>query len=46
MTNGGWWPCYRPLSGSYFSVTSDLSEVDFMEAMIYNQQAIQLKAKV
>ena len=42
MTDGGWYLCPESMSGTTFGVYSMLTAVNFMEAMAYSQEAIQL----
>jgi hypothetical protein len=46
MTDGGWYPCLTTMIGTTFGVFSTLERINFMEAMAYSQEAIQMNAGV
>ena len=46
MTDGGWYPCLKSLTGNTFGVYSTIKILNFMEVMAYSQEAIQTNAGV
>jgi len=46
MTDGGWYPCPKSLTGNTFGVYSTTKVLNFMEVMAYSQEAIQTNAGV
>jgi hypothetical protein len=44
MTEGGWNMCPNSMIGTTFGVYSTTTFVDFVEAMAYSQEAIQMNA--
>ncbi len=46
MTDGGWYLCTNSITGTTFGVFSTSTAVNFMEAMAFSQEAIQMNAGV
>ena len=44
MTDGGWYPCATSLTGTTFGVYTTSTLLNFVEAMAYSQEAIQMNA--
>jgi hypothetical protein len=42
MTDGGWYPCPKSLTGNTFGVYSTIQILNFMEVMTYSQEAIHM----
>ena len=46
MLDGGWYMCTTSMIGIVFGVYSTTNVVNFMEAMAYSQEAVQMNAGV
>jgi hypothetical protein len=46
MTDGGWQPCPNSMIGTTFGVYTKSDILNFMEAMAYSQEAINLNAGI
>jgi hypothetical protein len=46
MTDGGWYSCATSIIGKIFGIYSTTDFFNFMEAMAYSQEAIQMNAGV
>jgi hypothetical protein len=46
MTDGGWYSCPPSMIGKIFGIYSTTSAFNFMEAMAYSQEAIQMNVGV
>jgi hypothetical protein len=46
MTDGGWYMCPASMIGITFGVFSTSTAVNFMEAMAFSQEAVQMNAGV
>jgi hypothetical protein len=46
MTDGGWYLCAHSMIGTTFGVYTTTNDLNFMEAMAYSQEAIQMNAGV
>jgi hypothetical protein len=44
MTNGGWYMCQDSMTGTIFGLYSTTDYIDFVEIMLYSQEAIQMNA--
>ncbi len=44
MTNGGWYMCLNSMTGTIFGLYSTTDYLDFVEIMLYSQEAIQMNA--
>jgi hypothetical protein len=46
MPDGGWYPCPSTMIGTTFGIYSTTTYLNFMDAMAFSQQAIQMNAGV
>lgn len=46
MSDGGWCNCAPSMTGTVFSVYSNIAIVSFMEVMAYTQKALQINTDV
>ena len=44
MTDGSWYVCLDSMTGTIFAIYSPTDFFDFIEVMLYSQEAIQMKA--
>ena len=44
ITDGGWYLCSTSMTGTIFGIHSSKINLNFMEAMAYSQEAIQMNA--
>ncbi len=44
MTDGSWYVCLDSMTGTIFAIYSPTDVFDFVEIMLYSQEAIQINA--